>query len=181
MVAAFAFRYFCVLIIFACVWSSFLSLDLPGGSPKLPKHLLDWYSSYPRRINSSDYILPSFPYVILHSGSLLIIYSSSDVSISSNRAQGSIFQFGLLPPQLLTYIYYNCIILETIIIGLYMKLFILPFKENIMWQYYNEWCKYRRFNSVGANWSHRYNLHWKRLDLWPNTQSEDKKVSEDDQ
>ena len=101
MVAAFAFRYFFVLIIFACTWSSSLSLDLPRGSPKLPKHLLDWYSSYSRRINSSDYILPSFPYMILHSGPLLIIYSSSNVSISSNRAQDPIFQFGLLPPQLL--------------------------------------------------------------------------------
>ena len=34
---------------------------------------------------------------------------------------------------------------------------------------------------VGANWSHRYYLHWKGLGLWPNTQSEDKRVSEDDQ
>ena len=98
VVEAFAFRYFCILIIFACAWSSSLSLDLLGGSPKLPKYLLDWYSLYPRSINSSDYILPSFFYVILHSGPLLIIYFSSDVSISSNRAQGPIYQFGLLPP-----------------------------------------------------------------------------------
>ena len=101
VIAAFAFRYFCLLIIFACAWSSSLLLDLLGGLPKLPKYLLDWYSSYPRRINSSDYILPSFPYIILHSGPLLIIYSSLDVSISSNRAQDPIDQFGLLPPQLL--------------------------------------------------------------------------------
>ena len=99
VVAAFAFRYFCILIIFACAWSSSLLLDLPERSPKLPKYLLDWYSSYPRRINSSDYIPPSFPYVILYSRPLLIIYSSSDVSISLNRAQGPIYQFGLLPPQ----------------------------------------------------------------------------------
>ena len=101
MVAAFAFRYFYVLIIFACAWSSSLPLDLPGGSPKLPKHLLDWYSSYPRRTNSSDYIVPSFPYVILHSGPPQIIYSSSDVSISSNRVQGPVSQFGLSPPHFL--------------------------------------------------------------------------------
>ena len=47
MVAAFASRYFCILIIFACVWSSSLSLDLPGMSPRLPKYLLDRYSLYP--------------------------------------------------------------------------------------------------------------------------------------
>ena len=68
VVVAFNFRYFCILIIFACAWSSSLSLDLPGGSPKLPKYLLDWYSLYPRRINSLDYIPLSFPYMILHSG-----------------------------------------------------------------------------------------------------------------
>ena len=99
VVAAFAFRYFCILIIFAYAWSSSLSLDLFGGSPKLPKYLLDWYSLYPRSINSSYYIPSSFLYVILHSGLLLIIYFSSDVSMSSNRAQGPIYQLGLLPPQ----------------------------------------------------------------------------------
>ena len=85
VVAAFAFRYFCILIIFACAWSSSLSLDLPRGSPKLPKFLLDWYSLYPRSINSSDYIPPSFLQVILHSGPFLIIYFSPDVSMSWNR------------------------------------------------------------------------------------------------
>ena len=68
VVVAFNFRYFCILIIFACAWNSSLSLDLPGGSPKLPKYLLDWYSLYLRRINSLDYIPLSFPYMILHSG-----------------------------------------------------------------------------------------------------------------
>ena len=101
VVAAFAFRYFCILIIFACIWSSSLSLNLPRGLPKLPKYPLDWYSLYPRSINSLDYIPPSFLYVILHSEPLLIIYSSLDVFISSNRAQGPIYQFGLLPPQFL--------------------------------------------------------------------------------
>ena len=86
VVVAFTSRYFYFLIIFACAWSSSLSLDLLGESPKLPKHLLDWYSSYSRRTNSSDYIISSFPYVILHSGPPLIIYSSSDVFISLNRA-----------------------------------------------------------------------------------------------
>ena len=95
--AAFAPRYFCILIIFACAWSSFLSLDLPGGSSKLPKYLLDWYSLYPRSINSSNYIPSSFLYVIPHSEPLLIIYSSSDVSMSLNKAQGSIYHFGILP------------------------------------------------------------------------------------
>ena len=99
MVATFVFRYFCILIIFACAWSSSLSLDLPGGSPKLPKYLIDWYSLYSSGINYLDYIPPSFLHVILHLGPFLIIYSSSDVSISSNRAQNPIYQFGLLPPQ----------------------------------------------------------------------------------
>ena len=98
VVVAFAFRYFCILIIFACAWSSSLSLNLFGGSPKLPKYLIDWYSLYPRSINSSDYIPSSFLHVILYSEPLLIIYFSSDVSISSNRAQDPIYQFGLLPP-----------------------------------------------------------------------------------
>ena len=125
VVVAFAFRYFYVLIIFACAWSSSLSLDLPGGSPKLPKHLLDWYSSYSRRTNSSNYILPSFPYVILHSGPPLIIYSSSDVSISSNRAQGPISQFGLSPPQLLLQFYYDSISPSPIILLNYKNMYIL--------------------------------------------------------
>ena len=98
VVAAFASRYFCILIIFACAWSSSLSLDPPGGSPKLPKYLLDRYSLYPSSINSSNYIPSFFLYVILHSEPLLIIYSSSDVSMFWNRAQGPIYQFGLLPP-----------------------------------------------------------------------------------
>ena len=34
---------------------------------------------------------------------------------------------------------------------------------------------------VGANWSHRYCSHGKGLGLWPNTQSQDKSVSEDNQ
>ena len=125
VVIAFAFRYFYVLIIFACAWSSSLSLDLLGESPKLPKHLFDWYSSYSRRTNSSDYILPSFPYVILHSGPPLIIYSSSDVSISSNRAQGPISQFGLSPPQLLLQFYYDSISPSPIILLNYKNMYIL--------------------------------------------------------
>ena len=98
VVAAFVFRYFCILIIFACVWSSSLSLDPPEGLPRLPKYLLDQYFLYPRSIDSSDYIPSSFPYVILHSEHLLLIYSSSDVSMSWNRAQDPLYQFGLLPP-----------------------------------------------------------------------------------
>ena len=99
VVAAFTSRYFCILIIFACAWSSSLSLNPPGGSPKFLKYLLDRYSLYPRSINSSNYIPSFFLYVILHSEPLLIIYSSLDVSISWNRADGLIYQFGLLPPQ----------------------------------------------------------------------------------
>ena len=34
---------------------------------------------------------------------------------------------------------------------------------------------------VGANRSHGYYSHGKELGLWPNTQSENKSVSEDDQ
>ena len=104
VVVAFTSKYFCILIIFACAWSSFSSLDPLGGSPRLPKYLLDWYSLYPRSINSSDYIFSSFLYMILHSEPLLIIYSSLDVSMSWNRAQGPIYQFGLLSPQYI-YIY----------------------------------------------------------------------------
>ena len=99
VVAAFVSRYFRILIIFLCVWSSPLSLDHPGVSPKLPKYLFDRYSLYPRSINSSDYIPSFFLYMILHSEPPLIIYSSSDVSMSWNRAQGPIYQFELLPPQ----------------------------------------------------------------------------------
>ena len=67
VIAAFTSSYFCILIIFACAWSSSLSLDPFRGSPRLPKYLLDRYSLYPRSINSSDYIPSSFLYVILHS------------------------------------------------------------------------------------------------------------------
>ena len=105
VVVAFASRYFCILIIFACAWSLSLSLDPPRGSPKLSKYLLDWYSLYSRSINSSDYILPSFPYMILHFGPLLIVYSSSNISISTNRAQSPIYQFGLLLTNIYIYIY----------------------------------------------------------------------------
>ena len=64
MVAAFTSKYFCILIIFACAWSSSLSLNPPRGSPKLPKYLLDQYSFYQRSINSSDYI-PSFFFFLM--------------------------------------------------------------------------------------------------------------------
>ena len=101
VVATFASRYFCILIIFVCAWNSSLSLDLPGGSPRLPKYLLDRYSLYPRSIDSSDYIPSYFLYVIIHSEHLLPIYSSSDVPMSWNRAQGPLYQFGFLPPQIL--------------------------------------------------------------------------------
>ena len=101
VVAAFASRYFCILIIFACAWNSSLSLNPSWGSPRLPKYLFDRYSLHPRSINSSDYIPSSFLYVILHSKPLLFVYSSSDVSMSWNRAQVPIYQFGLLPPHFL--------------------------------------------------------------------------------
>ena len=39
---------------------------------------------------------------------------------------------------------------------------------------------YKLFLIVGANRSHRYYSPGKMLGLWPNTQSEDKSVSEDD-
>ena len=39
---------------------------------------------------------------------------------------------------------------------------------------------YKLFLIVGANRSHRYYSPRKGLGLWPNTQSEDKSVSEDD-
>ena len=99
VITAFASRYFCILIIFAYAWSPSLSLDTLGRSPRLPKYLLDRYSLCSRSINSSDYILSSFLYVIPHSEFLLIIYSSSDISMSWNRTQGPIYQFELLPPQ----------------------------------------------------------------------------------
>ena len=98
VVAAFASEYFCILIIFVCAWSSSLSLDLLRGSPRLPKYLLDRYSLYPRSIDSLDYIPSYFFYVIVHSEYLLLIYSSSDVPISWNRAQGPLYQFRFLPP-----------------------------------------------------------------------------------
>ena len=56
VVAAFASKYFCILIIFTCAWNSSLSLDLPEGSLRLPKYLFDRYSLYPRSIDFSDYI-----------------------------------------------------------------------------------------------------------------------------
>ena len=99
MVTTFAFGYFCILIIFVCAWSSSLSPDLPGGSPRLPKYLLDRYSLYSRSIDSSDYIPSYFLYAIVHSEHLLFIYSSSDVPMSWNRAQDPLYQFGFLPPQ----------------------------------------------------------------------------------
>ena len=99
VVAAFASKYFCILIIFACAWSSSLSLDLPGRSPRLPKYLLDRYSLYLRSMDSSDYIPSYFLYVIIYPEHLLLIYSSSDVSMSWNRAQGLLYQFRFLPPQ----------------------------------------------------------------------------------
>ena len=98
VVATFISKYFCILIIFACAWSSSLSLDPPGESPRLPKYLLDRYSLYPRSVDSLNYIPSSFPYVILHSKHLLLIYSSLDISMSWNRAQGPLYQFGLLSP-----------------------------------------------------------------------------------
>ena len=82
VVAVFASRYLCILIIFACAWSSSLSLDLSRGSPRLPKYLLGRDSIYPRSMDFSDYIPSYFLYVIIYSEHLLLIYSSSDVSMS---------------------------------------------------------------------------------------------------
>ena len=96
MVAAFASRYFCILIIFACVWSSSLSLGPPRGSFILLKYLLNWYSLYLRSIDSSDYIPSYFLYVIVHSEHLLPIYSS-DVPMSWNRAQACYTNLGSYP------------------------------------------------------------------------------------
>ena len=100
VVVAFTSRYFCILIIFACVWSSSLSLDLPRELPWLPKYLLDQYSLHPRSINSSDYIPSYFLYVIIHSEHFLLIYSFSDVSMSWNRVQDPLYQFGFLSPHI---------------------------------------------------------------------------------
>ena len=90
---SFSLRYFCVLILFARAWSSSLSLEIPGRSPKSPKYLLDRYSSYPRRITSSNCTLPPFPYMIFQSGASLIVCPFSDVSASSNRAQGPVYKY----------------------------------------------------------------------------------------
>ena len=80
---SFSLRYFCILILSVRAWSSFLSLEIFGGSLRLPKYLLDRYSPYPRGITSSDCTLQPFLYVSLHFGAYLIIYFSSDVSIWS--------------------------------------------------------------------------------------------------
>ena len=124
VVVTFASKYFCILIIFACAWSSFLSLDPPRGSPKLPKYLLNRYSLYPRSINSSDYILLFFLYVILHSKPLLIIYFSLDVSMSWNKAKCPIYQFGLLPSHSLLTI----VLMTPISINMTQYLWNLPIK-----------------------------------------------------
>ena len=71
----------------------------------MPRYLLDQYSSYPRRITSLNFIPLLFPYIILHSGASIIIYFSSDVSTSSNKAQGPVYKFGPLSPHIYIYIY----------------------------------------------------------------------------
>ena len=57
----------------------------------------DRCSSYPRKITSSDFTPPIFPYVILHYGAFPIICFFSDVSTSPNKAQGPVYQLGLCP------------------------------------------------------------------------------------
>ena len=57
---SFSLRYFYIFILSIRAWSSSLSLEIPGRSPKLPKYLLDQHSPYPRRIISSNYTLPPF-------------------------------------------------------------------------------------------------------------------------
>ena len=41
---------------------------------------------YPPRVTFSNFSPPPFPYAIIYSGTSLVIYSSSDVSILANRA-----------------------------------------------------------------------------------------------
>ena len=55
-------------------------------------------------------------------------------------------------------------------------LLIYPKKKKISINLLN----YKLFLIMGANRSHRYYSPGKGLGLWPNTQSEDKSVSEDD-
>ena len=57
------------------------------------------YSSNSRRVISSDFNPPPFPYVIVYSGASLVIYSSSDASTLSNRTQGLVYKFGFSFPQ----------------------------------------------------------------------------------
>ena len=82
----FSLRYICILILFVRAWSSFLSLEIFGGSPRLPKYLLNRHFPYSRGITSSDCTLQPFSYVSLHSGAYLIVYFSLDVFTLLNRA-----------------------------------------------------------------------------------------------
>ena len=84
--SSFSLRYFCILILSVRVWSLSSLLEPPGKLPKSPECLLDWYSSGPRRLPSSDFNPPPFPYAIIYSGASSVIYSSSDVSVLANRA-----------------------------------------------------------------------------------------------
>ena len=84
--SSFSLKYFCILILSVCVWSLSSSLESLGRLPKPPECLLDWYSSGPRRVTSSDFNPPPFPYAIIYSRASSVIYFSSDISILANRA-----------------------------------------------------------------------------------------------
>ena len=95
--SSFSLRYFCILILSVRAWNLSLLLESLGRSPKSPGCLLDWYSSDPRKVTSSDLSPPLFLYVTIYSGVSPVIYSYSDASPLVNRAKAQCTNLSFCP------------------------------------------------------------------------------------
>ena len=93
-------RYFLVPILPVCSWCSPLVVEFLRRSLWVTGYVLDLCLAYPRRYSSSEHLSQPFHWNItlvdFELNTLTIVYSSSDQSTFSDKAQGPIYDFGPL-------------------------------------------------------------------------------------
>ena len=95
----FFLRYFLTFILPVCSrWTS-LSVELPRRLLWMIEYTFDLYFVCPRRHLSSDHLPLAFYLWDFELNSLTIVHSFLDQSMSSDKVQGPIYNFGPLPLQ----------------------------------------------------------------------------------
>ena len=93
-------KYFLVPILLVCLWCSPPVVEFLGMLLWVARYVLDLHLAYPRRYSSSKHLSQPFHWNITLVDSELntptIVYSSFDQSMSSNKPQGPIYNFGPL-------------------------------------------------------------------------------------